>query len=185
MSARCTKSNLKISFYEKGIINFGRYNISVNTEYPFDEKISLVFSGEGEEFSLSLRIPEWCKKYSVSLNGDVIYGKLDGGFLTLEKTVKSGDKIILDLDMPFVIHASECFDPQVKTYFAITKGPIVFATKDYENHTFDMNKIGEYGYEGITSHASLSDINDNSVRLYNYASVGIDWSKKMTVWLKR
>ena len=185
MSARCRESNLKISFYENGIINFGRYNISVNTEYPFDGKISLVFSGEGEEFSLSLRIPEWCKKYSVTLNGALISGQLDRGFLTLEETVKSGDKIVLDLDMPFVAHASELFDPDVKSYFSLTKGPIVFATEDYENHTFDMNKISEYGFEDITSHVMVSDINDNSVRLYNYASVGIDWSKKMTVWLKR
>ena len=185
MSARYEKSNLKISFYEKGTIKFGRYNISVNTEYPFDGKITLILNGEGEEFSLSLRIPEWCKKYSVTLNEDLISGSLDMGFLTLEKTVKSGDKIVLDLDMPFVSHASEFFDPEVKTYFAITKGPIVFATEEYENHTFDMNKIGEYGFEDITSHVMVSDINDNLIKLYNYASVGIDWSKKMTVWLKR
>ncbi len=185
MSAICQKSNLKISFYEKGTIKFSRYNISVNTEYPFDGKITLVLNGEGEDFSLSLRIPEWCKKYSVALNEDLISGRLDMGFLTLEKTVKSGDKIVLDLDMPFVVQTSECFDPNVKNYFAVTKGPIVFATEDYENNTFDMNKISEYGYEGIQSRASLLDINNNSVRLYNYASVGIDWSKKMTVWLKR
>ena len=185
MSAEYASDTLKVSFYERGEIELCGKKIEVETDYPFNSDIRFTVKEADERFKLSLRIPAFSKSFAVKKNGKAAEYTTLGGYITLTEGLCAADEVTLALDMPFKTHISSDFDPAVSDYFAITRGPIVFATEDYENNTFCMNKISEYGYEGIQSHASLSDTNNNSVRLYNYASVGIDWSKKMTVWLKR
>ena len=179
MSAIQCDKLVKINFYEKGEICLGRNEISVDTSYPFDGKIVLKVIDAEASFKLALRIPEWCKNYSVSLNGN-----LENGYFVTDEAVSCGDTVILNLEMPFEIHHSEDFDSEVTDLFAVTRGPIVFATEDYADSVFDEKKVYNHSFEGITSNAVIENTDKKMVELHNYASVGGDWSKKMTVWLK-
>ena len=87
--------------------------------------------------------------------------------------------------MPFVIHASSDFDPSVTDLFAVTCGPIVFATEDYAHHTFDESRVWGHSFDGIASSAVIETTENQKVVLHNYATVGTDWNKNMTVWLKK
>ena len=171
---------LKISFYENGDIKFWGNKISVQTAYPFDGKISFNLNTCDSPIKLALRIPNWCKKYSVNANG-----RLVNGYFITDSVLSSGDELILELDMPFVIHASSDFDPSVTDLFAVTCGPIVLATEDYAHHTFDASRVWGYSFDGIASSAVIETTENQKVVLHNYATVGTDWNKNMTVWLKK
>ena len=171
---------LKISFYENGDIKFGENKISVQTAYPFDGKISFNLNTCDSPIKLALRIPNWCKKYSVNANGSLV-----NGYFITDSVFSSGDELILELDMPFVIHASSDFDPSVTDLFAVTCGPIVLATEDYAHHTFDESRVWGHSFDGIASSAVIETTENQKVVLHNYATVGTDWNKNMTVWLKK
>ena len=171
---------LKISFYENGDIKFGGNKISVQTAYPFDGKISFNLNTCDSPIKLALRIPNWCKKYSVNANGSLV-----NGYFITDSVFSSGDELILELDMPFAIHASSDFDPSVTDLFAVTCGPIVLATEDYAHHTFDESRVWGHSFDGIASSAVIETTENQKVVLHNYATVGTDWNKNMTVWLKK
>ncbi len=171
---------LKISFYENGNINFGRNKISVETAYPFDGKISFRLDSCDSPIKLACRIPAWCKKYTNNVSGSV-----ENGYFVTDTTLAEGDTLVLELDMPFVTHSSADFDPAVTDLFAVTRGPIVLATEDYFDHIFNENKVYGHSFEGITSSATIESKDNVKVSLYNYASLGMDWSQNMTVWLKK
>ena len=171
---------VKISFYEKSDITFGRNKISVDTSYPFDGEIAIKVVECDAPVRLALRIPSWCKSFNINTSGNN-----ENGYFVLDSAVSSGDTVVLSLDMPFVIHNSCDFDPDVTDLFAVTRGPIVFATEDYADHKFNENDICDHSFEGITSSATIGSADNAKVKLHNYASVGTDWTKNMTVWLKK
>ena len=179
-SATLEGDTLKMTFYENGKIIFGRNEITIETAYPFDGKISMKLVSADIPVKLACRIPAWCKSYKASVSGS-----MGNGYFVTDSAFSSGDELVIELDMPFVIHNSSDFDPDVKDLFAVTRGPIVFATEDYADHNFDVNKIYDYSFEDITSSAVIETTENQKVVLCNYATIGTDWNKNMTVWLKK
>ena len=51
-------------------------------------------------FRFSLRIPGWCRKFTLSLNGKRVAAKADKGVVALKRIWRPGDEIVLDLAMP-------------------------------------------------------------------------------------
>ena len=75
------------------------------TNYPFEDKIEFVVSPEKEiAFEMTIRIPEWAKKYDVIAKGAVI--KRAGDYCTISKNWKKGDKISLDFKPTLVAKKS-------------------------------------------------------------------------------
>ena len=71
------------------------------TQYPFDESIRFtVQTPENVTFPLYLRIPSWCTKASLSINGNKWTGELPSGqYARLCREWKDGDEILLSLPM--------------------------------------------------------------------------------------
>lgn len=185
MSAISDNDHLKISFYENGSIILGTTKLTVDTAYPFDGTIKVTVTEAEKPVKLLLRIPGWCQKYTVSLNGEAASGILENGYFAIAQPIYTADSVILALDMPFKTHHSEEFDPEVDSLFAITRGPIVFATENYGDHSFEEAQPISYQFEGISSSAYIKAASGEEIEISNYASVGMDWSKALTVWLKK
>ncbi len=84
MSAKTASGN-EVSFVEQ-------------TEYPADGKIDITVNpAKPEEFTLSLRIPYWSAKTSVSVNGQAVAAK-PGEYLKLNRQWTAGDRIAVELD---------------------------------------------------------------------------------------
>ena len=180
MAAKAVDNCLNINFFENGIIKSGRNCFDVKTAYPFDGKIVVKALECEEALKLALRIPAWCDSYKVNLDGHLL-----GGYFVTDLPLRSGDELAFELNMPFKAHCSDKFDPDVKGLVAITRGPIVFATEDYEKCLFDENAISGYFHKGIKSSAEALSSDKSTILLQNYATAGMDWTKKMTVWLKK
>ena len=73
------------------------------TDYPRSGHVSIMMEpAKAAEFGLKLRIPRWCENAAVRVNGETIM--LDaskGAFLEIVRTWNPGDKVELDLSMPF------------------------------------------------------------------------------------
>jgi DUF1680 family protein len=178
---------LIISFYEQGKLEFKNTTITLNTLYPLNGKIELSFVNNLKtKFAILLRVPSWCKDYKVFINESQIGSSLNNGYIRLENSWEKGDRVRLELAMPFVIHSSTAFDPEVDEYFAIQKGPIVYATEDC-NTTLDENNLTflEQNNSNANSTYQATDKGGNSITIMDYSSCGKTWENNLSVWLKK
>jgi hypothetical protein len=75
--------------------------IDCQTSYPFEETINVTVNpARNVEFPIYLRIPEWCEKPKIKINGtDTDIKKESNGFLKVSRIWKKADKIILYFPM--------------------------------------------------------------------------------------
>ena len=101
----------------------GDVTITCETNYPFDETLTLKVSGdEGTSIPLTIRIPSWCTDASLMINDLAVNLFLPAGsFTKLPEAVKGGDVITLTLPMTVEKKTIEgqgiCFQ----------RGPLLFA----------------------------------------------------------
>jgi hypothetical protein len=101
------------------------------TSYPFEENIHFKISADrAVAFPLSLRIPAWCEKPRIALNGSPIaISTMTKGFVVLNRTFKPGDQITLTLPMKVAVTRW----PQ--NGIGIEHGPLVYSLAIKENWT--------------------------------------------------
>jgi DUF1680 family protein len=109
-------------------------NINQTTNYPWDGKILIDVNPESEtEFTLALRIPDWCANYMTSINGRSTKAKVEKGYLLINRKWSKNDKINLDLGMPATIIEA---NPKVRANvgkLAIQRGPLVYCIEEADN----------------------------------------------------
>lgn len=132
-------------------INNEYLKIECATKYPFDETIEMKVSLPKEiEMPVYLRIPEWCLKASITINGKELALQPENGFVKIKRTWKDNDKIVLIFPMTAQVHQrNETPYPQVpyfinpkkadekqkaavdtsvnNPYETVTYGPLLFA----------------------------------------------------------
>jgi uncharacterized protein len=94
--------------------------IDCNTSYPFEEKIAMTMSlSKDIEMPVYLRIPGWCKNYSLSVNGRSIAAKPEKGFIKISREWKDNDKIVILLPMMVEAHqGSENSYPRINYFLS-------------------------------------------------------------------
>ena len=103
----------------------GRYGLTQQTAYPFDNKIQLQVSGSGsKEYTLYIRIPSWAGPDPVlSVNGNRLSNPVrPGTFASVRRTWKDGDRVELELPMPLRLEAVDANHPNL---VALLRGPLV------------------------------------------------------------
>lgn len=94
------------------------------TNYPFSDEITFKYqSDQNLEFPLHLRIPGWCEKASVSINGKLYETYKGGQIIKINRVWKEGDEVVLTL--PMQIKTSAWYENSV----GIERGPLVYALK--------------------------------------------------------
>jgi len=121
-------------------INQGRQHLSVTQEtgYPFSETITFTFNTPTPvTMPFSFRIPGWCEAPSVTINQRPYDGSLTHGtFVTLNRTFRDGEKIVLHLPMPVKLITWE------NQGVAVERGPLLFAYPVPEKVTTDNQNYG-------------------------------------------
>lgn len=114
----------------------GKIKLKQESRYPWDGKIKMtILSSTVKDTTLAFRIPGWCKKWSVSINGNnaVDIAKLNNGYALLNCSWKSGDEIELCFDMPVEVIQS---NPKVRANagkVAMQRGPLVYCLEETDN----------------------------------------------------
>ena len=98
--------------------------ITESTNYPFDEVLTFTISTkQAVSFPLELRIPAWCKKPVVKVNGKKQKQVKEGEFYVISREWKNKDVVELELPMSVQIN------PEVNQSVSIQRGPLVYALK--------------------------------------------------------
>jgi len=95
------------------------------TDYPSEDKIIIIVEPQKEEqFTLNIRLPDWCSKPSLSVNGQAIGGLKSGTYAKLDRQWKKGDRVTLSLPMQVQwvkrSHTSE-------DLWTLKRGPVVYS----------------------------------------------------------
>ena len=105
----------------------GAVRLSVRTAYPWHGRVSVrVLEAPGHPWTLSLRVPRWCR--SATLSGPDGPGALAPGAGTAELTRRwgAGDTVVLDLDMPVRVVEPDPRVDAVRGCVAVARGPLVY-----------------------------------------------------------
>jgi DUF1680 family protein len=115
------------------------------TTYPFGEAIKFTLTTDKNvksvTFPFHLRIPAWCKKATISINGQ-LWKESTGGQLVV---MKSGD--IVELQLPMHVFKTQWYENSV----SIERGPLTYALKmeeDAKTVTNDKDPV-DYGKQYV------------------------------------
>lgn len=119
----------------------GRYGLTQETRYPFDNKIQVQVSGsQSRDYTIYLRIPAWATPDPVlSVNGKRVSDSVQPGtFAAIRRTWKDGDRIELELPMPLRLEPVDANHPNL---VALVQGPLVLFAVAESQPTFDRNGL--------------------------------------------
>jgi DUF1680 family protein len=127
-------SGLVLNLYDRGHATVtlpaaGPVSVSLDTQYPADGRIVAVITPQKPaSFTLRLRIPEWARGASATVNGEAAElrtGK--DGYALLSRWWNAGDRLVLELPMRTELVVG---DHGNTGRFALRRGPLVFALEE-------------------------------------------------------
>jgi uncharacterized protein len=107
------------------------------TDYPWDESVRISVHPENgaAEFTLCLRLPEWCREPGVSVKDDGIglEGITQKGYAKLTRTWQDGDSVelVLPMKVEFVRAHPELRENAGRV--ALQRGPLVYCLEEADN----------------------------------------------------
>jgi hypothetical protein len=106
--------------------------ITEDTDYPFRETIGLKVSlPRPVRFPLYLRIPRWCPKPAIRINGEIVPADAKPlTYVVLDRDWKDGDAVTLTLPMTLGVRTW----PKNKNAVSVDYGPLTFSLKIGEKY---------------------------------------------------
>lgn len=113
----------------------GRKNhISVETSYPWSGEVKITIDNEQDtDFTYALRIPGWCRNYTLKVNGKEEEYSVEKGYARFTRTWKAGDVLLLQMEMPVELIGA---NPRVREDVgkaAAMRGPLVYCLEEADN----------------------------------------------------
>lgn len=150
------------------------FNISQKTDYPNDGRIEI--STENIK-RIALRIPFWCRKYTITVNGKAVDSESVKGYAYIDLDGNE-NSIVLDFNIqPSIVYpSSNIRDCMGKV--AIQKGPVVYCAEGVDNDfsimSFKLSQNPEFkteycdkcGTYKIKANGTIPVISD---KLYSFA----------------
>jgi len=99
------------------------------TDYPWDGKITIDVekAPAGKPFAINLRIPEWCDKALITINGKEFAGENKSNtYRVINRAWKKGDRLELVLDMPVKLIESNPLVEETRNQTTVKRGPLVY-----------------------------------------------------------
>ena len=179
----------------KADVKVGRKAVTLTqeTNYPWEGAVALKVGVKGSlQTQVRLRVPGWCKNYTLSVNGETVEAPVEKGYAVIDRKWSDGDLVEINFDMPVEVVAA---DPRVKEDIgkrAIQRGPIVYCIEEADNKEgFDDLRIAEdasfdvafepgklHGIVSIEAHAGSQTLNYIPYYSWDNREAG-----KMKVWV--
>lgn len=109
----------------------GKHDLEVSqvTGYPYDGKVMLTFRAvpKKQEMAIHLRIPAWCDRATVKVNGEVVDVPVKANtYATLNRVWKKGDVVELDMEMRVKLMESNPLVEETRNQVVVKRGPLVY-----------------------------------------------------------
>lgn len=116
-----------------------RVALATRTDYPWDGAVEIRVSPEQPtEFTLNLRIPEWCDGASLAVNGEPVASLEPGRYAEIRRTWSAGDTVGLYLPMPVQAWQAHSHVRSQAGRVAFTRGPLVYCLEGVDNPGVDV-----------------------------------------------
>ena len=132
-----SNSGLTVNLYapSEATMNLGddvSLNVRQETEYPNSGRVVLHLDpSKPAKFPLQLRIPRWCTKAVVAVNGQPLQQTIASGtFLVINRLWKAGDRVTLDMPMAWRLVFGR---KRQAGRVAVMRGPLVFCLNPSQN----------------------------------------------------
>ena len=124
-------------------IGDARVDLIQKTDYPWDGKIDFEVSPSGPVFfALNLRVPGWCKSYSVTVNGEIVNLPVtEDGYLGISRDWMQGDRVSLVLDMPVELVSADVRVKENVGKRAVQRGPLVYCLEQADNGNINFDEV--------------------------------------------
>jgi hypothetical protein len=125
-------------------VNIAGHDVRVRqeTNYPWDGAVKLQFSMDApQRFTLHLRVPGWCSRWSFSVNGEPVSATPAKGYLALEREWKTGDTVAFDMDMPAQAVYAHPSVRQMQGRAALQRGPLVYCLEGVDHAGAELERI--------------------------------------------
>jgi len=139
-----SKDGIWVHLYAKNVakIRLGESLVTLtqNTNYPWNGEVEITIDPEEKSvFSLYLRIPGWCRKANIKVNGENLeIGVQPGKYFEINRLWKKGDKVHLSLEMTIERIVSHPHVIENNDRVALKRGPIVYCLEKADNPEFDV-----------------------------------------------
>ena len=193
----------------------GNIVLEQTTDYPWDGRVTIAvkeLKGK-KDFSLRLRLPEWCMKSLVQKNGLTITPRLENGYCVIDGTWKKGDAISFTMQMPTRIMEANQLVEENRGQVAVQRGPIVYCAESTDLSGIDIDNVsipldaqfrpvemtiegsrvmglegevvvrGEASWKGQLYREVARQQQRRTIRLIPYYAWGNRGKSEMTVWM--
>ena len=162
------------------------------TDYPWEGKVRLTLNPDRKEkFTLKLRLPDWCKNYTLAVNGEEYSPVEEMGYLLVDRTWEQGDEVTFDMAMPVEVVAA---DPRVKADIGkrcLQRGPLVYCMEETDNPQYDkalllpsMNYMTAFEPDLLDGVVTITAVNGDDVyKFIPYYAWDNREAGKMKVWV--
>ena len=102
------------------------------TNYPVDDNIKITVTAKNKLNRIAVRIPNWCKKYNIYVDGKVTDYELKKGYAYIE-IQKMNSEIEIMLDMPVTLMEASPNVQENSGRVAVQRGPVVYCLEQVDN----------------------------------------------------
>ncbi|GAA1684892.1 glycoside hydrolase family 127 protein [Fodinicola feengrottensis] len=126
-AATSDQSGLQLHQYATGSYGGGPAQVRVRTRYPWEGTVSVEVSHTSDDpWTLSLRMPHWCRRASIVVNGVPLDIEPVDGYLRVTRGWTAGDVVVVDFQLLVRTTVADSRVDAVRGCAALERGPIVY-----------------------------------------------------------
>ena len=122
---------LYVHHYMSCAAETGFGSVEMETGYPFGGDIAI--RPAAGRYDIALRVPGWCRKWSVKLNGVEMECAAVDGYARISREWAAGDLLTLELDMPVRFVQAHPAVHEDCGRVAVMRGPLVYCLEECDN----------------------------------------------------
>jgi DUF1680 family protein len=109
-------------------------SVKLETKYPWEEQVDISFDlSVKTKFKYYFRIPGWCGKCVIRINGIEQTYTNEDGYALIEREWSKGDKLSIVLDMPVIFMRANPHVRENAGKTAVMRGPVVYCAEEVDN----------------------------------------------------
>ncbi|HKS98572.1 MAG TPA: beta-L-arabinofuranosidase domain-containing protein [Rugosimonospora sp.] len=139
-----TEGGIQLHQYLPSTVDTPVAALSMATRYPLDGTVEVtVTRTRTGPWDLELRVPDWCRGATVTVNGEPVPAPRTGsGYLRLSRAWREGDVVVFTMPMPVRLTVAHPSVDALRGAVAIERGPLVYCLESPDQPAgVDLNHV--------------------------------------------
>jgi uncharacterized protein len=137
-----TEDGIQLHQYLPATLDTPVAALTMETEYPLDGAVQVTVTSTRERpWALELRVPDWCRGATATVNGSPVPVPPDG-YLRISRVWQAGDVVAFTMPMPARLTVAHPSVDAVRGEVAIERGPVVYCLESPDSPAgVDLNHV--------------------------------------------